>query len=118
MARVLALVPDLLFGSQVQGMLTAAGHEVRLVASEEAVREGVSDADVLVVDLTADPRWSDLVESLRAEGGLGATRTLAFYSHVEAEVRERANAAGFDLVVPRSRMAREGGLLVSDLTSG
>jgi hypothetical protein len=31
---------------------------------------------------------------------------------VEPEVRERALAAGFDQVVPRSRMAREGGQLV------
>ena len=31
MARVVALVPDLLFGSQVQGMLAAAGDEVELV---------------------------------------------------------------------------------------
>ena len=30
-ARVAALVPDLLFGSRVQGSLTAAGHEVVLV---------------------------------------------------------------------------------------
>ena len=30
-ARVVALVPDLLFGSQVQGMLAAGGHEVELV---------------------------------------------------------------------------------------
>jgi hypothetical protein len=28
--------------------------------------------------------------------------TLAFYSHVEADVRERAEQAGYDLVVPRS----------------
>jgi hypothetical protein len=30
-------------------------------------------------------------------------------------VRERAEEAGFDLVVPRSRMAREGGALVASL---
>jgi hypothetical protein len=34
---------------------------------------------------------------------------------VEHETRERAEAAGFDLVVPRSRMAREGGALISGL---
>ena len=118
MARVLALVPDLLFGSQVQGMLTAAGHEVRLTGSQEAVREQVGDADVLVVDLTADTAGADLVSSLREAGGLGAVRTLAFYSHVEAEVRARAERAGFDLVVPRSRMAREGAALVDRLTGG
>jgi capsular polysaccharide biosynthesis protein len=44
--------------------------------------------------------------------------TLAFYSHVETEVRERAQAAGFDLVVPRSRMAREGADLAARLLAG
>jgi hypothetical protein len=33
-------------------------------------------------------------------------------------VRELAEGDGFDLVVPRSRMAREGARLVSDLTNG
>ena len=33
-------------------------------------------------------------------------KTLAFFSHVEADVSALATAAGFDLVVPRSRMAR------------
>jgi hypothetical protein len=42
-------------------------------------------------------------------------RTLGFYSHVEVETKERAEAAGFDLVVPRSRMAREMGALVDKL---
>jgi hypothetical protein len=34
---------------------------------------------------------------------------------VEAYTRERAEQAGFDLVVPRSRMAREGAELVKRL---
>jgi len=50
-ARVTALVPDLLFGSNVQGALAAAGHEVHLVGSAAAVD---ATADVLVVDLMAD----------------------------------------------------------------
>jgi hypothetical protein len=45
-------------------------------------------------------------------------KTLAFYSHVEADVRSRAERAGFDLVIPRSRMAREGAALVTRLTTG
>ena len=32
MARVLALIPDLLFGSTVHGALTGAGHQVELVS--------------------------------------------------------------------------------------
>jgi hypothetical protein len=34
---------------------------------------------------------------------------------VDIETRERAEQAGFDMVVPRSRMAREGGDLVTRL---
>ena len=45
-------------------------------------------------------------------------KTLAFYSHVEAHVRVQAVQAGFDLVIPRSRMAREGASLVTRLVEG
>lgn len=124
MARVVALVPDLLFGSQVQGMLTAAGHEVELVGDETRLRDRLGDiaapaVATLVVDLTNDALDGPaLVEVLSAEGILAQTRTLGFYAHVDISVRERAEEAGFDLVVPRSRMAREGAQLVAGLISG
>jgi hypothetical protein len=123
MARVLALTRDLLFGSQVQGALTLAGHEVELVGDEPRLRQqlaGTVDSeclavDVLVVDLTDDElEGAALVEAL-AVAGLAATRTLGFYSHVDVAARQRAERAGFDLVVARSRMAREGVDLVAGL---
>jgi DNA-binding NarL/FixJ family response regulator len=121
MARVLALVPDLLFGSRVQGALRAAGDEVELIGDAPRLRERLSApaeqrADVLVVDLTdAQLDGAAVLESLSGAGLLGELRTLAFYSHVDADVGERARTAGFDLVVPRSRMAREGSQLVAQL---
>lgn len=143
MARVLALTRDLLFGSRVQGALQGAGHEVELVDGEARVRErlgaeapGSAGADVggaggtpggsaagavdaLVVDLTdPDLDGAAIVASLKADRALGATRTLGFYSHVDAPARERAEQAGVDLVVPRSRMAREGPELVGRLLGG
>jgi hypothetical protein len=123
---VLALVPDLLFGSQVQGSLTAAGHDAQLIGDEARLRERLADADadadaasaptVLVVDLT-NPSFDGaaIVQALTAERLLDGVRTLAFYSHVDTEVGETARAAGFDLVIPRSRMAREGAQLVGRL---
>ena len=80
------------------------------------MRERIADTDVLVVDLTADDvAGIALLEALKADEMLGEARTLAFYSHVDVGVRTRAIAAGFDLVVPRSRMAREGSALVARL---
>jgi nucleoside-diphosphate-sugar epimerase len=114
MARVAAFVPDLLFGSNVIGSLRAAGHEAVLVSTLHDVCAG--SADVLVVDLTADA--PERIEQVRAAEHLDAVVKLAFYSHVEADVRAAAQAAGFELVVPRSRMAREGAALVTRLAGG
>ena len=107
MARVAAYIPDLLFGSNVVGALGAAGHDVELVSAPDAA----ASSDLLVVDLTADVE--ERLASVRPV--LGSVPSLAFYSHVEADVRDRALAAGFDVVVPRSRMAREGPAIVERL---
>jgi hypothetical protein len=89
--------PDLLFGSKLQSALTNAGHEV--LAHD-------ADADVVVVDLTDDPDARIAVTAVATSPRLG------FYSHVQQDVRRRAEEAGFALVVPRSRMAREAAMLV------
>lgn len=116
MARVALLCPDLLFGSQVEGGLRAAGHEVTRHDGADAARAAAAGVEVLVVDLTReDLDGAALVESMRAAGELASTRTLGFYSHVDQHTRQRAEAAGFDQVVPRSRMAREMGVLVERL---
>jgi hypothetical protein len=108
-ARVLAFVPDLLFGSNVLGALQAAGHDATLVSSPD----DLAGVDLLIVDLTADAP-ARIALSKPALGDAGP-RTLAFYAHVEADVRDDAEQAGFDLVIPRSRMAREGPALVERL---
>jgi len=113
MARVVAFVPDLLFGSNVLGALRASGHEVRLVSGLDDV--DLYDAQVLVIDLTDDAPGRIAAAQAALSGAPDGLRTLAFFSHVEADVREAARAAGFDLVVPRSRMARAAGELVDQL---
>lgn len=116
MTRVTALVPDLLFGSKVKAMLETAGHEVEMAQSETDVWDQIAGSDVLVVDLTTDDvDGAKLLDTLRTGGEAGGIKALAFYSHVDVDVRREAEEAGFDLVVPRSRMAREGADLVARL---
>src|SRR5260370_42285109 len=119
MARVRALVPDLLFGSRVQAALKTAGDDVELLSDAAALRRRLRDSSsgaVVVLDL-ADARLegAELLEELRREGLLAGTATLGFYSHVDVATREPAKRAVFDLVVPRSRMAREAADLVAGL---
>lgn len=104
MALIVAFVPDLMLSSRVSASLTAAGHEVVNGAdpSIPAVPEG---AELVVCDLEAvDPV---AIAAL-------AVPSLGFYSHVDVETRHRALEAGVDVVVPRSRMARE----LPDLVAG
>jgi CheY-like chemotaxis protein len=119
MARVLALVPDLMFGSRLQGSLSAAGVEIELLPREAMLRARLSAGPapaVLIVDLAdAALEGAELVRSLREQGTLADTRTVGFYAHVDAAARTQAERAGFDLVVPRSRMARAGAQLVGGL---
>jgi hypothetical protein len=111
-ARVVAYIPDLLFGSNVLGALGAAGHEAVLVSDQDGLRRELDGAQALIVDLTADA--GDRIAQISRVPHDGV-KTLAFYSHVEADVRAQAEQAGFDLVIPRSRMAREGAALVGRL---
>lgn len=96
MARVVSIADDLMVASRVDAALTGAGHHVVLARSlQEASLDGV---ELLVVDLD--------VENAEAVVGPGVP-VLGYYSHVDVEIKKAAEAAGVDLVVPRSRMSRE-----------
>jgi hypothetical protein len=105
-ARILSIATDLMLGSKVEAQLTAAGHEVTTAAAiEETTWEG---KDLIVADLD--------VENPEALVGLGIP-VLGYYSHVDVATKEAAEAAGIDLAVPRSRMARELPALAEKLLS-
>jgi hypothetical protein len=104
MARVAALVPDLMFASRIEETLRAAGHDVVVVPTIEAIE--TQGADLVIADVAEiDPSALQLA----------ASPVLGFYSHVDVDTRRRAEAAGVDVVVPRSRMAREMPELVESL---
>jgi hypothetical protein len=114
MTRVVAVFDDLLLGSNVLGMLRAAGYDAQLAGG---ANPDVRGARVIIVDLAAGSfDGVELVERLRYEGELEGVATIGVYSHVDSDTRQRAQSVGFDLVVPRSRMAREGAELVERFT--
>ena len=88
------------------------GSRAALASDSEALRRELPGADALIVDLTFDT--PERIEHTRLFRPAGVP-VLAFYSHVETDVRDLAERAGFDLVVPRSRMAREGAALTERL---
>jgi acetylornithine deacetylase/succinyl-diaminopimelate desuccinylase-like protein len=94
-ARIAALVQDLLLASRVGASLEAAGHEVE---QDSDVPDELDGIDLLVADLDAVPpeRLQDL-----------GVPVIGFYSHTDVDPKQRAERAGLTMAVPRSRMARE-----------
>ena len=109
------LFDDLLLGSNVLGMLRAAGHEAQLAGGAE--QSHPDGAAVLIVDLgSAGFDGVAVVEAPAGRAASWGTRARSASTRTSTSTRKRrADAAGFDLVVPRSRMAREGAALVERL---
>jgi hypothetical protein len=95
MARIEALVQDLMLASRVRTSLEASGHEVEQAADLPDELDGI---DLVVADL-------DAVAPERL-GDLGVP-VVGFYQHTDVDTKTRAEEAGLAFAVPRSRMVRE-----------
>jgi hypothetical protein len=95
MARIAALVGDLMLASRVQTALEASGHEVE---QDSTVPDELDGIDLVVADLDAVPP-----EQLTELG----VPVIGFYQHTDVDTKQRAEEAGLTMAVPRSRMVRE-----------
>ena len=94
MARIVAVVPDLMLQSRVVETLRGAGHDVSVVSDPA----DAGDAELIVADVNeVDPA------AVAAHG----VPVLGFHQHTDPESKRAAEAAGVSLVVPRSRLVRE-----------
>ena len=107
MGRVLALVDDLLFVSKIAETARHVGVEVKTVGTGAAlVAEAQAAAPSLVIaDLNARGGAIDAVSALRAAGCTAPV--VGFLSHVQVDLAEKAQAAGFDQVLPRSKFTQQ-----------
>ena len=72
-----------------------------------AVTAAASPSALVIVDLNARQRALDAVEQLCTPDGTGnPRRVIAFLSHVQTELAERALAAGCVDVMPRSKFTQ------------
>ncbi len=107
MSKVLALVDDLMFQSKILETARHTGAEVKIVGTADAlVAQAQAEPPALVlVDLNARAAPLEAVERLRAAGS--AVPVVGFLSHVQADLAERARAAGCSEVMPRSKFTQQ-----------
>jgi CheY-like chemotaxis protein len=112
MAKVLALVDDLFFGARIAETARHVGVEVEVVSTGNALVEkagavlsAAQRPALIVVDLNARTDAIDALMRLQAAGN--QTPVVAFLSHVQTELAERARTAGCSEVMPRSRFTQD-----------
>lgn len=101
--RVIAAIDDLFFMVKVKDAATAAGLGIEFAKSkDDALARAGAGTCVVVIDLNAGKfAGVDLVCELKLRG----VPVLAFLSHVNVELRAKAEEAGADWVLARSALA-------------
>lgn len=99
---VIVVVDDMFFASKIRAVAEAVGVEVSFPRSKEAVIEKAREARLVIADL-----HNQKIDAVDLARELSGVKLVGFFSHVETELRQRALAAGYDSVIPRSVFARD-----------
>jgi CheY-like chemotaxis protein len=103
--RVLAVVEDLFFVVKITEAAKRAGFSCDVVRTAAAAIEKAAAAPplLIVIDLNARALEPvELIATLKATPALQGVSIVGFVSHVEVELKLRAQAAGADMVLARS----------------
>jgi CheY-like chemotaxis protein len=109
MAPVVAAVEDFFFASKIKEAARHVGVEVAFATTmpallTEAARPG---ARLVVLDLNgASIAAPEAIRALKADPATAGVETVGYLAHVMVEVREAAEAAGCDRVLPRSAFVK------------
>lgn len=110
---LVAAVPELMFASRLAAAGRALGVDVRTVRSRTNMLAELAQSSGAIVEMTVD--WDDpaaLIALLKSSAP--AKPVLAFFPHVQAELKRAAQAAGADRIAPRSQFEQAMRDLIAD----
>lgn len=106
--RLLALVSDLLFTVKIQDAAKRAGMQAEFVKSEKELMERLHSKPALIIlDLNfTGVQPLKLISKLKHNPDLKDTSLLAYVSHVDGELKQKAHEMGCDMVMARSAFSQ------------
>ena len=114
--RVIAAVSDMLFASKIRGTAEHLNVTVYFARTEAGLSDAAkADVPALIILDLHDTRLDPfaLAARLKADEQLRAVPVVAFFSHVETELRRKALEAGVEHVLPRSVFTQRLGEILS-----
>jgi CheY-like chemotaxis protein len=115
--KILVAVDDMFFAAKILGTAESLGRQVERLKTQEQLAEAAAQPPVAMVILdlnAAELRALELIETFKADPLLAAIPILGFLSHVQVELKHRAEELGCDYVMARSAFSQ----MLPDILSG
>ena len=107
--KILALVDDLFFSTKISSTAQTCNIAVEFLKTKDTLLEQVKREapGLIIVDLNgASTQPLETIQALKADPRFTSTPVLAYFSHVQTELKEKAVRAGCDSVLPRSAFSQ------------
>jgi CheY-like chemotaxis protein len=107
--KILAVVDDLLFTVKISDAAKRAGLEAEFVKSEQDVIEKATQEKPLLIILDLNNNSVqplELISKLKGDGDLRTISLIGYLSHVQGELKQKAQEAGANIVMARSAFSQ------------
>ncbi len=106
--KILAVVDDLLFTVKIMDAAKRAGLEAEFLKSEKDLLDKAKEQPLLIIlDLNANcVNTLKLIELLKGNLEFKSISLIAFLSHVQGELKMKAQEAGANMVMARSAFSQ------------
>jgi PleD family two-component response regulator len=107
--KILAVLEDLFFRVKISDAAKRSGLDVEFVkAEQDALAAAHADTPLLIIlDLNCNGvNPLKLVGKLKGDSGLKQISVIAFLSHIQGELKQKAHEAGCDMVLARSAFSQ------------
>jgi PleD family two-component response regulator len=107
--KILAVVDDLLFTVKISDAAKRAGLDAEFVKSEKDVMEKAAHEKPLLIILDLNNNSVqplELIAKLKSDGDLRHISLIGYLSHVQGELKQKAQEAGANIVMARSAFSQ------------
>ena len=106
--QVVAVLTDLIFDSRLRSTAEAIGLGYRSVRTLERLHESLDSRPRAIVIVDMEVNGISACDAIAQSIAHSAKATvIAYYPHVQTELRQQAVDAGADMILPRSRFSAE-----------
>lgn len=107
---IIAAVDDIFFASKIRAVAEHLGLKIHFARGLESVIANARELkpDLIIVDLHSSKiEPIALAKALKSDNELRSTQLLGFFSHVQTALKQQAEEAGYNHVLPRSAFTKD-----------